>query len=244
MMRRRAIMPAAALIVAACTGAGTASPSPKPDITDPPVRATEPPIATDATGRATASPAGPTGSPGAAPPTECVSAPYDIQVDLTGDGESTTFRVVDAEDGGAGERSDGVFKYVIYLTDFDIADTKNVIDQVLFPPQGATVFTLEVRRVTDPDDPTPSSQYPIIRAGEQLLLLSKALGPDQLAARLTVAGPDLGTPAEPAPEAVTGTILHAEGGIVCVDLAITSREGYSIEGIITARVRPNLMLGN
>lgn len=255
MMPLRALLPLAALVVVACNGGGSATPSPKPVVTDPPVvatvpPATEPPVvatdppATNAPGAATDEPAGASQAPVAVLPAECVLPPYDIAINLIGSGEGETFTVVDAEDGGAGERSEGTFAYTMFLTDFEIADFRNVIDQVLFPPEGSTVFTLEIRRVTDPDDPTPSGQYPIISAGEEFVLLSEALGPDQLAARLTVTGPDLETLEEPDPEAVTGTVLSSQDGTVCIDLAITSRQGYSLEGIITAHVRPNLMLGS
>ena len=254
-MRARYLLPAFALVVVACNGDSEATPSPEPVVTDPPVVATDPPatdppvVATDAPAAsdapvgATDDPAGASQAPVAVLPAECVMPPYDIAIDLTGSGESETFTVVDAEDGGAGERSEGTFAYTMYVTDFEIADTRNVIDQVLFPPEGTTVFTLEIRRVADPDDPTPSREYPIIGAGEELMLLSEALGPEQLAARLTVAGPDLEPLEEPDPETVTGTVLYSQDGTVCLDLAITSKQGYSIEGIITAHVRPNLMLG-
>lgn len=170
-MRLRYLWPAILLLVVACSGDSDATPT--AEATDAPTAVTTEAPATAATEAPAKEATDATGEEGGAIaglPAQCGQPPYDLAIRRSGDGESETFTVIDAEDQGKNVRDDGAVGYKIFLTDFKIDDERDLIDQIILDSlsPGTTLITLDVARVVDPDDPTPVSDYPNIAAGGSL----------------------------------------------------------------------------
>ncbi len=236
-MRLRYIWPAILLVAVACNGDSDATPT--AEATEAPTAvATEAP-ATEATTTAATDAPGDEGGTIAGLPAECAQVPYDLEIRKSGDGDSETFTVVDAEDAGRNVREDGAVGYKIFLTDFKIDDERDLIDQI-FPdnlPAGATLITLDVARVADPDDPTPVTDYPNVAAGEELVAFATTSGPDSLGIGVTIANAEGVTADSSVNATATGEVLYADDTAVCLDVTIESESGFQLSGIVTARVR-------
>jgi len=248
-MRVRYIWPVVMLVAVACGGDDDATPT--AEATEVPAAATEAPAEpTEAPAEPTEAPAEPTEAPAepteadgttttASLPAECSLPPYDIEIRRAGDGENETFTVIDAEDAGMNARDGGALAYKIFATDIDIADDKDLIDQIYLAnlPADATLVTIDVSRVADSEDPTPVNEYPNIAAGEELVEFLATKGPDSLGTQVTIATTEGVTDNTSVNATATGTVLYADDTAVCLDVTIESESGFQLSGVITARVR-------
>jgi len=245
-MRVRYVWPAVMLVAVACGGSDEVTPT--AEATEAPAAATEAPAEpTEAPAEPTEAPAEPTEAPPAAEdstttaalPEECSLPPYDIEIRRSGDGENETFTVVDAEDAGMNARDGGALSYKIFATDIDIADDEDLIDQIYLAnlPADASLITLDVARVADPEDSTPVNEYPNIAAGEELVHFLTTMGPDSLGTQVTIATSDGVTDNTSVNPTATGSVLYADDTAVCLNVTIESESGFQLSGVITARVR-------
>ena len=235
-MRVAVVLSVIVLVAVACNGDDAATDA--PEVTEAPAVATETSVVTDAP--ATAEPPAETASNTAGLPARCVQGGYEIEIRRSGDGENETFTIVDAEDDGRGVRDGGAMSYKIFATDFDIEDDKDLIDQIVLAdlPAGATLITLDISRAFDPEDDTPSNEYPLIVAGDELIAFRDAIGSgSEPGTQVTIATSDGVTTNTVVNEAASGEVLYADDAWVCVDVTIESESGMQLSGVITARVR-------